>query len=133
MPFAKNHRKHHIACGGVVRDGRLELPTSCSQTFEQKFFYFFRCFIAVFALLWTLFATLTSTVSAHSTAVCSQTCGQKPLSEHPRDREQKAVFHSLPECCGRMICLSSLSHCTSAGEVKQVLYTGIGGAKFASL
>ena len=32
MPFAKNHRKHHIACGGVVRDGRLELPTSCSQS-----------------------------------------------------------------------------------------------------
>ena len=25
-----------------------------------------------------------------------------------------------------MICLSSLSHCTSAGEVKQVLYTRIG-------
>lgn len=39
-----------------------------------------------------LFATLDSTVSAHSTAVCSQTCGQKPLSEHPRDRGQKAVF-----------------------------------------
>ena len=32
MPFAKNHRKHHIACGGVVRDGRPELPTSCSQS-----------------------------------------------------------------------------------------------------
>ena len=39
-----------------------------------------------------LFATLDSTVSACSTPVCSQTCGQKPLSEHPRDRGQKAVF-----------------------------------------
>ena len=39
-----------------------------------------------------LFATLDSAVSAHSTAVCSQICGQKPLSEHPRDRGQKAVF-----------------------------------------
>ena len=39
-----------------------------------------------------LFATLDSTVSACSTSVCSQTCGQKPLSEHPRDRGQKAVF-----------------------------------------
>ena len=58
---------------------------------------------------------------------------KKPLSEHPRDRGQKAVFYGLPECRGRMICLSSLSHCTSAGEVKQVLYTGIGGAEFASL
>ena len=37
MPFAKNHRKHHIACGGVVRDGRLELPTSCSQTYVWTF------------------------------------------------------------------------------------------------
>jgi len=80
-----------------------------------------------------LFATLDYTVSAHSTAACSQTCGQKPLSEHPRDMGQKAVFYGLPECRGRMICLSSLSHCTSAGEVKQVLYTGIGGAEFASL
>ena len=99
----------------------------------QSALYFFQCFIAVFALLWPLFATLDSTVSTYSTAVCSQTCGQKPLSEHPRDRGQKAVFHSLPERCGRIICLSSLSHCTSAGEVKQVLYTGIGGAEFASL
>ena len=106
---------------------------SCVKTFEQKFFYYFRCFIAVFVLLWTLFATLTSTVSAHSTAVCSQTCGQKPLSEHPRDREQKAVFHSLPECCGQVIRHSGLLHCTSDEEVVQVLYARIGGAKFASL
>ena len=26
-----------------------------------------------------------------------------------------------------------LLHCTSAGEVKQVLYAGIGGAEFAAL
>ena len=80
-----------------------------------------------------LFATLDSTVSAHSTAVCSQTCGQKPLSEHPRDRGQKAVFYGLLECCGRMLRRSGLPHCTSAGEVKQVLYAGTGGAEFASL
>ena len=80
-----------------------------------------------------LFATLDATVSAHSTAVCSQTCGQKPLSEHPRDRGQKAVFHSLPECCGRMFLRSGLPHCTSAEEVKQVLYIRNGGAVFASL
>ena len=129
--FDKNVRKTDLI--HMVRVGRLELPASCSQTFELKFFYFFRCFIAVFSLLRTLFATLDSTVSAHSTAVCSQTCGQKPLSEHPHDRGQKAVFHSLLECCGRMICLSSLSHCTSDGGVKQALYAGIGGAEFASL
>ena len=58
---------------------------------------------------------------------------KKPLSEHPRDRGQKAVFHSLPECRGRMLRRSGLPHCTSAGEVKQVLYAGIGGAEFASL
>ena len=99
VPSGLPHRSHCVPMnmnpsisGAVVRDGRLELPTSCSQTFEQKFFYFFRCFIAVFVLLWTIFATLTSTASAHSTAVCSQTCGQKPLSEHPRDRGQKAVL-----------------------------------------
>ena len=80
-------------------------------------------FPAISSRLRILFKTLISTVSAYSTAVCSQTCGQKPLSEHPRDRGQKAVFYGLSECCGRMICLSSLSHCTSAGEVKQVLYT----------
>ena len=80
-----------------------------------------------------LFATLDSTVSAHSTAVCSQTCGQKPLSEHPRDRGQKAVFHSLAEYCGQVIRYPGLPHCTSDGEVKQVLYTGIGGAEFAAL
>ena len=57
---------------------------------------------------------------------------QKLLSEHPRDRGQKAVFHSLSERCGRMICRSGLPHCTSAGEVKQVLYAGTGGAEFAS-
>ena len=28
---------------------------------------------------------------------------------------------------------SGLAYCTSAGEVKQVLYAGIGGAEFASL
>lgn len=89
--------------------------------------------MATFALLWMLFATLDSTVSAHSTAVCSQTCGQKPLSEHPHDRGQKAVFHSLPECRGRMLRRSGLPHCTSAGKVKQVLYAGTGGAEFASL
>ena len=89
--------------------------------------------MAVFALLRTLFATLDSTVSACSTAVCSQTCGQKPLSEHPRDRGQKAVFHSLPECRGRMFLRSGLPHCTSDEVVKQVLYAGIGGAKIASL
>ena len=54
-------------------------------------------FPAISSRLRILFKTLVSTVSAHSTAVCSQTCGQKPLSEHPRDRGQKAVFHSLPE------------------------------------
>ena len=84
-------------------------------------------------LLWMIFATLDSTVSAHSTTACSQTCGQKPLSEHPHDRAQKAVFHSLPECRGRMLRRSGLPHCTSAGEVKQVLYAGTGGAEFASL
>ena len=90
-------------------------------------------FPAISSRLRILFKTLISTVSAYSTPVCSQTCGQKPLSEHPRDSGQKAVFHGLPECRRRMICLSSLSHCTSAGEVKQVLYVGIGGADFASL
>jgi len=80
-----------------------------------------------------LFATLDSTVSAYSTAVCSQTCGQKPLSEHPRDRGQKAVFYGLLECCGQVIRYPGLPHCTSAGEVKQVLYARIGGAVFASL
>ena len=90
--------------------------------------------MAVFTLLWPLFTTFTSTVSAYSTAVCSQTCGQKPLSEHPRDRGQKAVFHSLPECRRRMLRRSGLPHCTSAGEVKQVLHAGTtGGAEFASL
>ena len=69
-----------------------------------------------------LFATLDSTASAHSTAVCSQTCGQKPLSEHPRDRGQKAVFHGLPECRGRMVHRSGLPHCTSDEEVKQVIF-----------
>ena len=69
-----------------------------------------------------LFATLDSNVSAHSTAVCSQTCGQKPLSEHPRDRGQKAVFHSLPECRGRMFLRSGLPHCTSDEVVKQVIF-----------
>ena len=49
-------------------------------------------FPAISSRLRILFKTLVSTVSAHSTAVCSQTCGQKPLSEHPRDRGQKAVF-----------------------------------------
>ena len=68
----------------------------------QSALYFFQCFIAVFALLWPLFATLDSTVSAHSTAVCSQTCGQKPLSEHPRDRGQKAVF---------IVCRSAVDGC----------------------
>ena len=76
----------------VVGVQGLEPWASCSQTVELNFFYFFRCFIAVFALLRTLFATLTSAVSAYSASVCSQTCGQKPLSEHPRDRGQKAVF-----------------------------------------
>ena len=89
--------------------------------------------MADFSLLQILFATLTSAVSMYSTPVCSQTCGQKPLSEHPRDRGQKAVFHSLPECCGRMIHCSGLPHCTSAEEVKQGLYARIGGAEFASL
>ena len=42
-------------------------------------------------------------------------------------------FLQLPERRGRMICRSGLPHCTSDGEVKQVLYTGIGGAEFASL
>lgn len=97
----------------VVGVQGLEPWASCSQTFSIKFFYFFRHFIAVFALLLTLFATLDSTVSAHSTAVCSQTCGQKPLSEHPRDRGQKAVFQGLPECRGRMLRRSGLPHCTS--------------------
>ena len=99
----------------------------------QSALYFFQCFIAVFALLWPLFATLDSTVSTYSTAVCSQTCGQKPLSEHPRDRGQKAVSYSLPECCGQVIRHSGLLHCTSDEEVVQVLYARIGGAKFASL
>ena len=96
---------------------------------------FVTCICAIWStqVLWTLFATLDYTVSTYSTSVCSQTCGQKPLSEHPRDRGQKAVFHSLPECRGRMLRRSGLPHCTSAGEVKQVLYTGIGGAEFASL
>ena len=58
---------------------------------------------------------------------------KKPLSEHPRDRGQKAVFYGLPECRGRMIHRSDLPHCTSDGEVKQVLYARIGGAEFASL
>ena len=49
-------------------------------------------FPAISSRLRILFKTLISTVSAHSTAVCSQTCGQKPLSEHPRGRGQKAVF-----------------------------------------
>ena len=52
---------------------------------------------AISSRLRILFKTLISTVSAYSTPVCSQICGQKPLSEHPRDRGQKAVFHSLPE------------------------------------
>lgn len=90
-------------------------------------------FPAISSRLWILFKTLISTVSAYSTSACSQTCGQKPLSEHPRDRGQKAVFQGLSECCGQVIRHSGLPHCTSAGEVKQVLYTGIGGAVFASL
>lgn len=47
---------------------------------------------------------------------------KKPLSEHPRDRSQKAVFHSLAECCGQVIRYPGLPHCTSAGEVKQAFY-----------
>ena len=86
-----------------------------------------------FGLLRTLFTTLDSTVSAHSTAVCSQTCGQKPLSEHPRDRGQKAVFYGLPKYYRRVNRHFSLLYFTSAGEVKQVLYARIGGAEFASL
>lgn len=58
---------------------------------------------------------------------------KKPLSEHPRDRDQKAAFYSLSERRGRMIHRSDLPHCTSDGEVKQVLYARIGGAEFASL
>ena len=46
----------------------------------------------IYTGLRTLFTTLASTVSVCSAPVCSQTCGQKPLSEHPRDRGQKAVF-----------------------------------------
>ena len=49
-------------------------------------------FPAISSRLRILFKTLISTVSAYSTPVCSQICGQKPLSEHPRDRGQKAVF-----------------------------------------
>ena len=96
---------------------------------------FFAClyrFLAISCLFCLLFDALISAVSGCSTPVCSQTCGQKPLSEHPRDRGQKAVFHSLPECRGRMLRRSGLPHCTSAGEVKQVLYAGTGGAEFAS-
>ena len=114
-------------------DLKLERVKAKELCHQYNQLYFFQCFIAVFALLWPLFATLDSTVSTYSTAVCSQTCGQKPLSEHPRDRGQKAVFHSLPECRGRMLRRSGLPHCTSAGEVKQVLYAGTGGAEFASL
>ena len=94
-------RKPNDFRGLLVRVVRLERTVSWSQTFLIKFFYFFRRFIAAFALLWMLFATLDSTVSAHSTAVCSQTCGQKPLSEHPRDRGQKAVFIVCRSAAGR--------------------------------
>ena len=58
-------------------------------------------FPAISSRLRILFKTLISTVSAHSTAVCSQTCGQKPLSEHPRDRGQKAVFIVCRSAAGR--------------------------------
>ena len=100
---------------------------------NKNFSTFFRRFIDTFGLLRTLFTTLASTVSVCSAPVCSQTCGQKPLSEHPRDRGQKAVFYGLLECCGQVIRYPGLPHCTSVGEGKQALYAGIGSAEFASL
>ena len=87
-------------------------------------------FPAISSRLRILFKTLISTVSAYSTPVCSQTCGQKPLSEHPRDRGQKAVFIVCRNDADRWF---GLSHCTSDKVVKQVLYARIGGAEFASL
>ena len=87
----------------------------------------------LFNLFYLLFGALTSAVSVYSTPVCSQTCGQKPLSEHPRDRGQKAVFYGLPKYYRRVNRHFSLLYFTSAGEVKQVLYARIGGAEFASL
>ena len=90
-------------------------------------------FPAISSRLRILFKTLISTVSAHSTAVCSQTCGQKPLSEHPRDRDQKAAFYSLSERRRRLTWRPGLAYCTSDREIKQVFYAGIGGADFASL
>ena len=100
---------------------------------NKNFSTFFRRFIDTFGLLRTLFTTLASTVSVCSAPVCSQTYGQKPLSEHPRDRGQKAVFYGLLECCGQVIRYPGLPHCTSVGEGKQALYAGIGSAEFASL
>ena len=58
---------------------------------------------------------------------------KKPLSEHPRDRDQKAAFHSLAECCGQVIRYPGLPHCTSVGEGKQALSGEISGAEFESL
>ena len=58
---------------------------------------------------------------------------KKPLSEHPRDRDQKAAFYSLSERRRRLTWRPGLAYCTSDREIKQVFYAGIGGAEFASL
>ena len=57
---------------------------------------------------------------------------KKPLSEHPRDRGQEAVFPQSVGAPQAAIWHSGLAYCTSDGEVKQVFYAGIGGADFAS-
>ena len=67
-------------------------PDILLPNFRIKIFLLFQMLYSRFCFIMDVLRNSCSTVSAHSTAVCSQTCGQKPLSEHPRDRGQKAVF-----------------------------------------
>ena len=124
---------------GVNAEGLwTEMDNSDYQYFAPKMVYIIPCgdlccFPAISSRLRILFEALISTVSAYSTPVCSRICGQKPLSEHPRDMGQKAVFSQSIRAPQAAIWHPGLPHCTSAGEVKQALYARIGGAKIASL
>ena len=101
--------------------------------FRIKIYLLFPALYSRFCFIADALLNSTSTVPEYSISVCSQTCDQKSLSEHPRDKGQKAIFHSLLGCYGRMIRRSGLPHCTADGEAVQALCAGIGSAKFVSL
>ena len=105
---------------------RVEMGDSNSRPDGLKVVYIIPvddlcCFPAISTRLRILFEALISTVSADSAPVCSQTCGQKTLSEHPRFEESESVFLELIGVRWTAVWRSALSHCTSTAVLMQVI------------